>query len=469
VFGRHASAHVAWALVASALAGCLDAPEPVQPDALAMETLALACVVLPACERSLSGPGVNEFSVAVHPLDPDNAIVTANDYGAQENPALRAVNRLWGSWWFTKDGGLTWTKRTLPGMLPELSSSLSSYFFVGDLVVAFGPDGTAYVAGIAYSIVVVPGVAAIPVYRNALFLARSTDGGETFSEPALVDSYHTEAAFHDKPALAVDAEGRIFLVWNFMDQGQRGSPGDQGMRVAASEDGGSTWRTEWISRNDWGISASIAVGPDGAVNVAWRAYEPDAIRFSRSTDHGRTWSPTVEIHRMANLPLVLPNTSYRAFALPTLAARPDGMLLAIFPDAGEHGDSDVFLARSRDDGATWTLARLNADGTRTAQFLPTLAAAPDGRVVAAWLDRRDDPSDKTYHLYAAVSDDGATFREFRVTTAASREAGDGTLFIGDYLGAAIGGERVYFAWPDLREDGKSRLWAGALRLPELPR
>ncbi|HVL48370.1 MAG TPA: sialidase family protein [Candidatus Thermoplasmatota archaeon] len=445
-------------LLAATLAGCvgtrLDAA-----GAAAGAAGGLACPdgqEVSACNRGLSGPGVNEFAVAANPTDPMNAIIVANDYGAPD-ATTKPFHRLWGSWWFTHDGGATWTKRVVPGMLPDATRSLAGYQFVGDLVVAYADDGTAWMAGIAYT-------AAGPVYRNAVWIASSRDGGATFSEPALVDSYATELIFHDKPALALDRAGRIYLVWSFQDVGQRGTPNDQGMRVGVSEDGAKTWRTGWISRNDFGISASIAIGPDGAVNVAWRSYDPYAHQFRRSTDHGRTWSDPVVARALDRMDLKLPNSSYRAFVLPTLVATPDGALLMITADKGKDQSSDVFLLRSNDDGATWN-ATVLPRATKNAQFLPTIAAAPDGRVVAAWLDRRDDAEDASYVLYAAESADGVAFTERVVGSAPSRDPNDGTAgstFIGDYIGAAILGDRVYLAWPDLREDGRSRLFAAAL-------
>ncbi|HLF24216.1 MAG TPA: sialidase family protein, partial [Burkholderiales bacterium] len=318
--------------------------------------------------------------MAVNPRNSKNAIITANDYGAQENPILKNVHRLWGSWWVTQDAGAHWTRHTLPGMLPDAGSTLSGYAFVGDLVVTFGSDGRAYLAGIAYTVVSHP-AAPVALYRNALFLATSEDAGDTFSEPQLVDSKTTEVAFHDKPALAVDGHHRLFLVWNFIDSGQRGAVNDQGMRVAVSDDGAKSWRTDWLSRNDFGISASIAIDADGEVNVAWRSYDPYAIRFSRSTDHGATFSAPSLLASLTEMDLVLPNTRYRAFVLPTLVSAKDGALLCVYADRGEQGDSDIFLSRSIDDGKTWDASRLNQDATATAQFLPTIASGTDGRVV----------------------------------------------------------------------------------------
>ena len=56
------------------------------------------------------------------------------------------------------------------------------------------------------------------------------------------------------------------------------------------------------------------------------------------------------------------------------------------------GDADILLSVSRDGGQTWSSARrINDDPLANGidQIQPQLAAGPDGRLVVAWLDRRN--------------------------------------------------------------------------------
>ncbi len=450
-------------LLAATLAGCIGAsPAPVAPGSEPAGLLFCdGNATISPCEHALSGPGVNEFDVAVNPLNPANAIITANDYGApnEQGPGQGAVHGLWGSYWVTRDGGETWTKHVLEGMVPEATSPLFGSRFVGDLVVAFDGRGEAHIAGIGYAPVG-------PFYHNTLFYTSSTDGGQSFEEPTPVDSYTTEFAFHDKPALAVDADGRILLAWLFRDGvPPRSATGpDPGhMRLAISEDGGETWSTRALSHGDSGISASIAIGPDESVNIAWRAYDPLGVRFVRSTDHGATFSEPVLVHELSTGNITLDNANYRAFILPTLVALPDGTLLLTSGDRTEEGDSEVFVARSIDQGASWNLSRLPTTSAGH-QFLPTIAASPDGLAVAAWLDQREDARNGSYRLYAALSRDGGiSWEETAVSSEPGPQTGDESAsFIGDYIGVDVVDDRIYFAWPDLREDGQSRLYAASL-------
>ncbi len=423
-----------------------------------------------ACERRLSGPDVNEFSVAVNPLDGDNAIITANDYGAGDDagPVQGAAHRLWGSYWVTTDGGHTWTKGTLPGMAPDVESRLFGSSYVGDLVVTFDTKGVAHVAGIGYN-------GRGPIRDNLLFHARSMDGGVTFREPTPVDSSTTEFAFHDKPAIAVDTDGRIYIAWAFRDgippratmDGQ--DPGD--MRLAFSDDEGETWTARPMTHGDSGISASIAIGPGGSVNIAWRTYDPLGVRFIRSEDRGHTFTEPVLVHEITSASIDVQDSNYRGAILPTLVALPDGTLLMTSGDRSLDHDFDVLVARSIDNGASWNVTGLSSTREHM-QMLPTLAASPEGVVVAAWLDKRDDPDNVAHRLYSAISRDGGiTWSERAVSTklGPDPEGDDETaFFIGDYIGSGVQGDQVYYAWPDLRDDGRSRLYALGVGLDDTP-
>ncbi|MCK4622750.1 MAG: hypothetical protein KAT62_11125 [Desulfuromonadales bacterium] len=138
---------------------------------------------------------------------------------------------------------------------------------------------------------------------------------------------------------------------------------------------------------------------------------------------------------------------------------------------GEEYHSDIWMLRSSNGGDTWHLpVRVNNE-TQGDQFFPWLCSAGDGSVYVAWLDRRGDPDNLRYHLYATASRLGSlTFLDdIRVSSRASnprdarvKEGNRG--FIGDYIGLACGVDRAYPAWPDLRDAPPQDIFAARLKI-----
>src|SRR5262249_51360641 len=69
-------------------------------------------------------------------------------------------------------------------------------------------------------------------------------------------------------------------------------------------------------------------------------------------------------------------------------------------------NSDIYLSRSTDGGATWSREVQIAGGTATDQFEPFVAVGGAGTVSIAWYDRRNDPLNNLIDVYATFSRDG---------------------------------------------------------------
>lgn len=132
-------------------------------------------------------------------------------------------------------------------------------------------------------------------HGGEVFFARSTDGGHTFSAPVNLSNTTngagkgrlTKRYWHNGSLdLAAEHDGRLLAAWTEY-QGP--------LRVARSEDGGTSW-SEPVQVSG-GADALPARGPslalrDGRAHLVWTVGEDPAadIRYATSLDSGRTWS-----------------------------------------------------------------------------------------------------------------------------------------------------------------------------------
>mgnify|MGYP001183608480 CR=1 FL=1 len=232
-----------------------------------------------------------------------------------------------------------------------------------------------------------------------LRFARSTDGGRTF-EPAItvnddaggLPASHT---FHD---LAVAADGTIYISWidsrerARMEAEANGSAGDglpgPEIRIARSDDGGRSFGPSVVVDRDSCpcCRTALAVGPDGAVYVAWRKVHEGNVRdivVARSEDGGRTFGPPVRVHADD---WVLDGCPH---AGPSIDVDAAGRLHVAWY-TGREGRQGVYYAVSEDGGRSFGPPVALVEGEWVPISLVRLAVDPRGGVWFAWDDRRGE-------------------------------------------------------------------------------
>jgi hypothetical protein len=184
----------------------------------------------------------------------------------------------------TVDGGKTFSdpinlSNTIAGAGKGRTNA--DYWHNGSLDLAMGPQGHLY--------------AAWTEYEGTLWFSRSTDRGESFSEPLRIARRgDTEPA--RGPALAVDAEGAVHLAWTV------GEDKAADIRFATSVDHGRSFGEPRIVFDSDGHADAPKIAVDGTGTVHLVYAESPAgpfgryhIRYTRSSDGGRTFEEPREI------------------------------------------------------------------------------------------------------------------------------------------------------------------------------
>ena len=232
-----------------------------------------------------------------------------------------------------------------------------------------------------------------------IFFSRSTDDGETWGDPQLLDSNAVSGTRTDEiPAVMTDGNGIWVTVWTSSED-FNGAGIDEDIFFSRSTDNGATWSASQLidsqATSGTGGERHPAVMTDGNgiwVTV-WRSSEDfngagidQDIFFSRSMDNGATWS--------ASQPLNSSNINSDNY--PSVMTDGKGIWIVAWfsnEDLGGAGtDDDIFFSRSTNDGATWSASQLlNSNATTDHQgdfsmkdWRPALMTDGEGNWVAAW-------------------------------------------------------------------------------------
>lgn len=271
--------------------------------------------------------------------------------------------------------------------------------------------------------------AAVPTAPNRdfdIYVARSSDRGETWTEPVGLDPLATvppeiEDDFH--PHVYTDGAGHWIATWYSHDDHGGTIGADTDILVSRGTDDGATWTPSVPLNTDaatdhtlyaYAYDSEPDLAHDGSGHWAavWsrrRTTEEDAdLYIAHSTDHGVTWSAPALLH-----PHFATDSGddYSARVLCDGA----GHWLAVWSTSDSLGgtigpDDEVLVARST-DGYTWTAPQpLNSDAATDTDDdkSPRIARDGAGRWVVVWYRGTYDVTDDD--IMVARSDDaGATW------------------------------------------------------------
>jgi hypothetical protein len=329
-------------------------------------------------------------------------------------------------------------------------------------------------------------------------VAKSTDGGKTFSAPTLVSPSNDLFYEGDKDSLAVGpnpaalTKDNVYVAWDdfFADQNFNIF---FGLPVARSTDGGKTWQVSYADKvpEDAGgcsftqyIGATPAVASDGTLYVAAEKISVDdpgceglAPTFSewifKSTDGGQTWNAGKQLATVTEIPNgaidLGPGMLMRDIEFPTIAVTPPGNVYVAWNDA-QSGRSHIRLAYSTNSGSTWNLTW--ATSSPGNQVQPALSADKSGLHLLYYQKNPDDTLDAVVanspNATSAFSQSRVTSTSFPgVFTAPQFDPIIAPAYMGDYIGNVSYGSHQYFAWGDNRDTVTNFLWPSGRHDPNV--
>jgi len=424
-----------------------------------------------------------EISLAVNPLNPNQIVSMANTWDNMGDTAncgggTQAI-------FFSSDGGTTWGYTCAPR--GSLYSGLSCTNEAGsDPWLAWDDQNNVYAdyMSLCYN------STWSSVSGYAMVVAKSTDGGATWSPHGVIQNSYTNGQSEDKNAYIIDNNptspyyGRHYSCWDRSNN----------ELIKYSTDGGVTWTEVNLpaTARSSNLGCEMAVQKNGTVHLIYDGLTcgasnctGESMYYTKSTDGGVTWSSPVLVQDFTNVISFGASSKYGpqdqrglnpfgAIDVDNSGGPCDGSLYAVFtddPDNNGIGTADVFVKRSTDGGATWGAAvRVNdtPNPDTSIQFHPFLKVdQSSGAIVVSWHDARNDPNNRKVDFYVARSTDcGQTWTNVQASQPSS-EFNNSTISytdenstdnanynpnqFGEYMGLDALNGTAYLAWTDSRQ------------------
>jgi hypothetical protein len=365
------------------------------------------------------------------------------------NTSVLAVGANINYYYISTNSGVNWTQYNI----------YSNLFGVwGDPTLIFDAEGNLFYGHLSYP----PSGAWI----DRIVVQKSTDNGTTFNQGSGIGLNSSKK--QDKAWLAVDMQnGRniLYTTWTEFDSyGSASSTDSSRILFSKSVDHGVTWSTplristkggDCLDSGNTDEGAVPTVGPNGEIYDSWAG--PLGLVFTKSTDYGVTFSPNQVITSIpGGWNFAVPGI-YRCNGLPitvcdTSYTSTRGNVYICWDDQRNGTDnSDVFLVKSTDGGSSWSsVKKVNNDNTTRHQFFPWVTIdQTTGHLFFIFYDRRNTSGSIT-DVYAAESvDGGETFNNFKISQTTFDPSS--TTFFGDYTNIAAFNKKVYPVW--MRLDG----------------
>jgi hypothetical protein len=278
---------------------------------------------------------------------PDKSINLSNNIGFSSWPSVfsNGNNTIYVGWEDNSTGNyeLLFTKSTDGGTTFSDPINLSSNNGTSEDGTITELNGTVYV-----------GLSDNSTGNYEILLAKSADGGTTFTDPINLSNNTVESA---DPVIK-SSKDNLYVVWSEVDD----------IFFTRSKDGVKFDKPINLSNtNGTSFTPRLAVSGNNNLSVVWEDQTPgySDVFFSKSTDSGATFSDPINIS----------NSTYDSYSQ-DIGTQINGDLYAawneILPDF-----SDIFFAKSTDGGVTFDKPINLSNSNGSTSYDPTIAVSED--------------------------------------------------------------------------------------------
>jgi len=364
------------------------------------------------------GLGPCEPSIFINPVNPKNMVAGS---------ILDNVH-------YSFDGGLTWETK-------KITSDLGVF---GDPCIVADYQGNFYYLHLSDPDKI--GWRSTNIL-DQIVIQKSTDGGINWSNGIGIGKNSPKQ--QDKEWFTISPiNNEIYVTWTEFDKyGSKKVQDKSRILFSKSSDGGQSFtipiKINQLDGNciddDLTTEGAVpSVGINGEILVAWSYNE--TIYFDRSLDFGKTWLEEDVI--IANQPGGWSTEIYgigRSNGMPVTAVDHSqsiyrGTVYVNWTDVRNGKDNtDVFIAKSTDNGTTWSKPiKVNSDKTTTHQFLTWMSVDPaTGFIYIVYYDRSNTRNNETAVTLSVSYDGGDTFVSKTISENSFSTVPKG-IFFGDY-------------------------------------
>jgi hypothetical protein len=342
--------------------------------------------------------------VAVNPTNAQNIVAVYQQDRWSNGGARGLVTAV------SHDGGATWSRTWAHFSFCSGGTPANGGDFdrASDPWVTFAPNGDAYQISLS---------ASADLLTSGILVSKSTDGGDTWSEPVTLIRETSAFNFNDKESITADPTNAnyVYAVWdrsripsdraNLQALHSFAFRGD--IMFARTTNGGTSWEPARAIFHpkalEFTIGNQIVVLPDGTLVDIFTNFKGSGVNapgifveVMRSTDKGATWSDPMVVDHLRTVGVTDPDTGQAVRTgdiIPDIAVAPNGTLYAVWQDSRFSGGvhDDIAFSQSTDGGFTWSPAvKVNQTTHNAAAFTASVHVAADGTVGVTYYDFRNN-------------------------------------------------------------------------------